>query len=316
MTLLTVEIPSIATVLLWGARADLLRNNQNLFRSGPGKPNQKKASSWTSRRGIPEQKFNVNRACFPKEKTPEFTKMGEIHELFVLPLSLVWFAGATPDLWSRLAQHSICPKTDHRTRDLCAGPTHRQWASKPRRTTGALVCSALFWLLSWSWKLSWTTPTSNSDFSNACFIVKAGLCATSAHTHITNHLASRSIWAEIQWGRGMLHTHTHTRLLWGGKKTNKHTTHKRFSDGPCWTIVPGTSPHPSRDKRDKMAFYCWVTQKKGWFVPRTGPVCPRDGSAPKCLCLLFFLPQLKHSHRWAAAARWERTQAIAGRAHV
>ena len=23
--------------------------------------------------------------------------MGEIHELFVLPLSLVWFAGATPD---------------------------------------------------------------------------------------------------------------------------------------------------------------------------------------------------------------------------
>ena len=46
--------------------------------------------------GIPEQKFNVNRACFPKGKTPEFTKMGEIHELFVLPLSLVWFAGATP----------------------------------------------------------------------------------------------------------------------------------------------------------------------------------------------------------------------------
>ena len=39
----------------------------------------------------------MNRACFPKEKTPEFTKMGEIHELFVLALSLVWFAGATPD---------------------------------------------------------------------------------------------------------------------------------------------------------------------------------------------------------------------------
>ena len=33
---------------------------------------------------------------FPR-KTPEFTKMGEIHELFVLALSLVWFAGATPD---------------------------------------------------------------------------------------------------------------------------------------------------------------------------------------------------------------------------
>ena len=39
----------------------------------------------------------MNRACFPKEKTPEFTQMGEIHELFVLALSLVWFAGATPD---------------------------------------------------------------------------------------------------------------------------------------------------------------------------------------------------------------------------
>ena len=38
----------------------------------------------------------MNRACFPKKKTTEFTKMGEIHELFVLPLSLVWFAGATP----------------------------------------------------------------------------------------------------------------------------------------------------------------------------------------------------------------------------
>ena len=33
--------------------------------------------------------FRVNRACFPK-RTPEFTKMGETHELSVL-------AGATPD---------------------------------------------------------------------------------------------------------------------------------------------------------------------------------------------------------------------------
>ena len=39
----------------------------------------------------------MNRASFPKEKTPEFTKKGEIHELFVLDLFLVWFAGATPD---------------------------------------------------------------------------------------------------------------------------------------------------------------------------------------------------------------------------
>ena len=39
----------------------------------------------------------MNRACFPKEKT-ELTKMGEILELFVLALSLVCFAGATPDI--------------------------------------------------------------------------------------------------------------------------------------------------------------------------------------------------------------------------
>ena len=38
----------------------------------------------------------TNRACFPR-KTPEFTEMGEIHELFVLALSLVWFGGATPE---------------------------------------------------------------------------------------------------------------------------------------------------------------------------------------------------------------------------
>ena len=40
----------------------------------------------------------VNRACFPR-KTPEFTKKWarNSYELFVLALSLVWFAGATPE---------------------------------------------------------------------------------------------------------------------------------------------------------------------------------------------------------------------------
>ena len=37
------------------------------------------------------------------KKTPEFTKMSEIHELFVLALSLVWFAGATPDSWRTIS---------------------------------------------------------------------------------------------------------------------------------------------------------------------------------------------------------------------
>ena len=42
-------------------------------------------------------KVQCESCLFSQRKTPEFTKMGEIHELFVLALSLVWFAGATPD---------------------------------------------------------------------------------------------------------------------------------------------------------------------------------------------------------------------------
>ena len=46
-------------------------------------------------------------------KTPEFRqKMGEIHELFVLPLSLVWFAGATPifDVYCQSRLSKLGPK--------------------------------------------------------------------------------------------------------------------------------------------------------------------------------------------------------------
>ena len=42
-------------------------------------------------------KIRCESCFFSQGKTPEFTKMGEIHELFALALSLVWFAGATPD---------------------------------------------------------------------------------------------------------------------------------------------------------------------------------------------------------------------------
>ena len=69
------------------------------IRSHPGKPKTKERPVHElfpgTFRGTKVQ--FVNRACFPKEKTPEFTKMGEIHELFVLALALVWFAGATPE---------------------------------------------------------------------------------------------------------------------------------------------------------------------------------------------------------------------------
>ena len=43
--------------------------------------------------------------AFRKRKNTRIhTKMGEIHELFVLALSLVWFAGATPESWRRVGK--------------------------------------------------------------------------------------------------------------------------------------------------------------------------------------------------------------------
>ena len=53
------------------------------LRSHPGKPNQRKASSWTFCRGIPEQKFDMWIALvFPRKNTRIHTKMGEIHMNF------------------------------------------------------------------------------------------------------------------------------------------------------------------------------------------------------------------------------------------
>ena len=48
--------------------------------------------------GAFQNKSSLCESClFSYGKTREFPKMGEIHELFVLALSLVWFAGATSD---------------------------------------------------------------------------------------------------------------------------------------------------------------------------------------------------------------------------
>ena len=50
----------------------------------------------------------MNRACFTKEKNTRIhTKMGEIHELFVLALSLVWGGGQSPGRVSR-GQRFMC----------------------------------------------------------------------------------------------------------------------------------------------------------------------------------------------------------------
>ena len=46
----------------------------NKIRSRSGKPSQRKVGSWTFRGGKFEPKFDVNRACFPKEKHPNSQK--------------------------------------------------------------------------------------------------------------------------------------------------------------------------------------------------------------------------------------------------
>ena len=69
-----------------------------LNQSGVTPANQtKKGQFMNFSQGHSGTKVQCESCLFSQGKTPEFTKMGEIHELFVLPLSLVWFAGATPE---------------------------------------------------------------------------------------------------------------------------------------------------------------------------------------------------------------------------
>ena len=63
--------------------------SETLIRSHPGKPNQRKASSWTFPGGIPEQKFDVNRACFPQEKHQNSQKWAKFMDFSFWPL--LWF---------------------------------------------------------------------------------------------------------------------------------------------------------------------------------------------------------------------------------
>ena len=68
------------------------------IRRGPSKPNQRKVGSWTFCRGVPEQKFDVWIVLVFLWKNTRIHKNGRhSYELFVLALSLVWFAGATPE---------------------------------------------------------------------------------------------------------------------------------------------------------------------------------------------------------------------------
>ena len=66
--------------------------------SGVAPANQtKKGQFMNFSQGHSGTKVQCESCLFSQGKTPELIKMGEIHELFVLALSLVWFAGATPD---------------------------------------------------------------------------------------------------------------------------------------------------------------------------------------------------------------------------
>ena len=63
-------------------------------------------------------KVQCESCLFSQGKTPEFTKMGDIHELFVLPLSLVWFAGATPENLGSTTTQNLVVKFDG---EICGG---------------------------------------------------------------------------------------------------------------------------------------------------------------------------------------------------
>ena len=63
----------------------------------PRQTKPKKGQFMNFSQGHSGTKAQCESCLFSSGKRPEFTKMGEIHELFVLALSLVWFARATPE---------------------------------------------------------------------------------------------------------------------------------------------------------------------------------------------------------------------------
>ena len=81
------------------------------LRESPWQTKPKKGQFMNFSQGHSGTKVQSESCLFSQGKTPEFTKMSEIHELFVLPLSLVWFAGATPDFcpFERQKQHIFGP---------------------------------------------------------------------------------------------------------------------------------------------------------------------------------------------------------------
>ena len=99
-------------------------------------------------------KVQCESCLFSQGKTPEFTKMGEIHELFVLALSLVWFAGATLWPFSRCqlgspdskAQNAMClvlaPDREAHAPSLLRCPTQTLHLPGASTTTTLTVLTA------------------------------------------------------------------------------------------------------------------------------------------------------------------------------
>ena len=75
-----------------------LRHKNVFGQEWPRQTKPKKGQFMNFSQGHSETKVQCESCLFSLGETPEFTKLGEIQEHFVLALSLVWFAGATPDL--------------------------------------------------------------------------------------------------------------------------------------------------------------------------------------------------------------------------
>ena len=100
------------------------------FRSGPGKPNQRMVGSWTFRRGIPEQKFNVNRACFPKEKHQNSQKWTKFMNFLFWPF--LWFG--LPGLFHNFLRNKA-PLSTHQHE---CGPRTKNISVAQMQSTGRL----------------------------------------------------------------------------------------------------------------------------------------------------------------------------------
>ena len=78
----------------------------NFGQESPRQTKPKKVSSWTFPRGIPEQEFNVNRACFPKEKHQSSQKWAKFMNFLFWPFLWSGLPGRLM-MWSQLPEATL-----------------------------------------------------------------------------------------------------------------------------------------------------------------------------------------------------------------